>query len=356
MSKFDIGAIFRLRYSRSKLSKTEDMAKRNSDLTRAAQKDDKKCVMDVESKSICLLAYCMLFDINWSSMRRSWARMVNGDQVQDVGRPKGSSGSSATSARSHDAYAWLKRWIEIFGDLDPVGQKFKYVVNYILPADLHEEYSRDFAFSGMARNIFPLSQRSFIRVWSLFIHQERVRVRRKANTTTKCRGKDTKNYSPRVFLGHKLHSSSVWSLCAVCDELLVRSKDPKSNREELARVREARIVHHKDIMELRQLYVDDTQRAKHDFRFQTIAFDGTNSNTCNCPQDWRSSVRGEAVEGTFVPQKIQSVLIHGRALVFYVVPPFVKSGMDLTVSCLIDAMQYVDPRTRVIRFQYDGRP
>jgi hypothetical protein len=28
----------------------------------------------------------------------------------------------------------------------------------------------------------------------------------------------------------------------------------------------------------------------------------------------------------------------------------------LTVSCLIDAMQYVDPRTRVIRFQYDGRP
>jgi hypothetical protein len=136
----------------------------------------------------------------------------------------------------------------------------------------------------------------------------------------------------------------------------VRSKDPKSNREELARVREARIVHHKDIMELRQLYVDDTQRAKHDFRFQTIAFDGTNSNTCNCPQDWRSSVRGEAVEGTFVPQKIQSVLIHGRALVFYVVPPFVKSGMDLTVSCLIDAMQYVDPRTRVIRFQYDGRP
>jgi hypothetical protein len=233
MSKFDIGAIFRLRYSRSKLSKTEDMAKRNSDLTRAAQKDDKKCVMDVESKSICLLAYCMLFDINWSSMRRSWARMVNGDQVQDVGRPKGSSGSSATSARSHDAYAWLKRWIEIFGDLDPVGQKFKYVVNYILPADLHEEYSRDFAFSGMARNIFPLSQRSFTRVWSLFINWERVRVRRKANTTTKCRGKDTKNYSPRVFLGHKLHSTSVWSLCAVCDELLVRSKDPSPTGKSL---------------------------------------------------------------------------------------------------------------------------
>jgi hypothetical protein len=107
-------------------------------------------------------------------------------------------------------------------------------------------------------------------------------------------------------------------------------------------------------MSLRQLYVRDTQRAKHDHTFQTIAFDGTNSNSCNCPQNWRAQIRGEAQEGTYVPQKIQSVLIHGRALLFYVVPPYVSTGMDLTVSCLVDAFSRVDPRVRVIRFQYDG--
>jgi len=92
-------------------------------------------------------------------------------------------------------------------------------------------------------------------------------------------------------------------LRAACDELLARSRDPKATREELGRIREARIVHHMEITELRQLYVNDTQRAKHDMVFQTIAFDGTNSNTCNCPQTWRAAVRGEAADGTFVPQK-----------------------------------------------------
>ena len=102
--------------------------------------------------------------------------------------------------------------------------------------------------------------------------------------------------------------------------------------------------------------MSDTQRAKADYTFQTIAFDGTNSNSCNCPQNWRSEVRGEATDGTFVPQKIQSVLIHGRALIFCVVPPYVPHGMDLTISCLVDALSYVDPRTTVVRFQFDGTP
>ena len=106
-----------------------------------------------------------------------------------MGRPRGSSGASpGTTPRAQDAYAWLKQWIEVFGDLDPVGTKYKYVVSYILPADLHEEYMRDFTFTGLARTLHPLSQRSFTRVWHLFINQEKVRVRQKANTTTKCRG------------------------------------------------------------------------------------------------------------------------------------------------------------------------
>ena len=144
-------------------------------------------------------------------------------------------------------------------------------------------------------------------------------------------------------------------LAAACDELLARSLDPTATRAQRQAIRQSRAEHAKDILLLRQLYINDTQRAKHDQTFQTIVFDGTNSNSCNCPQSWRSEVHGDAQEGTYVPQKIQSVLIHGRALVFYVVPPYVANGMDLTISCLVDALQYVDPMTSTIRFQYDGK-
>ena len=66
------------------------------------------------------------------------------------------------------------------------------------------------------------------------------------------------------------------------------------------------------------------------------------------------AMRDEQADGTFVAQKIQSVLIHGVALIFYPITPNVPLGMDLTVSCLIDALQYLDPRVRKVRFQYDG--
>ena len=107
-------------------------------------------------------------------------------------------------------------------------------------------------------------------------------------------------------------------------------------------------------MSLRSFYQQDIQRAERDFTFQTIAFDGTNSNTCKCPLSWRAAVHDDNADGTFVPQKIQSVLMYGVALIFYVATPYVPLGMDLTVSTLIDAIQYIDPRTRVVRFQYDG--
>jgi len=325
--KFNIGEIFGLRHERTKLAHGEDMDRRNRDLQAAAETDPTRCVMDIGRKCVCLMTYCLVLDINWSSMRRSWSRLTKGHHPPALGRPKNKSGDSLSSARSMDAYAWMKTWIEVFGDEDPVGVKYKYVINYVLASEIYEEYSREFYVNRITLESVPISLRSFTRVWTSFQKEEKVRVRRKANVTTKCQ---------------------------ICDELYLRATDPKTTRAELAEIREARVAHHKDIHRLRQLYMSDTQRAKHDVTFQTIVFDGTNSNSCNCPQGWRSSVRGEKQDGTFVPQKIQSVLIHGRALIFYAVPPCVELGMNLTVSCLVDAMQYVDPRTRVIRFQYDG--
>ena len=188
MEGFNIGDVFRLRYERSRLTGTEDSERRKQDLQRALSNGTKHCRIVVEGRPLCLQAYCMLFNINWASMRRSWSQLTQGTRVQGRGRPKGSSSEICSSTRGMEAYAWLKAWIEVFEDQDPVGTVYKFVVNYISVADLHEQYCRDLEASQVGAGAKALSARAFARVWSQFKREEKVRVRRKANTTTKCQG------------------------------------------------------------------------------------------------------------------------------------------------------------------------
>ena len=370
MALFDAGDIFRLRHARMKMSGTEVIAQRHADLTNALEVTTcpSDCRIRVNGHSICLQAYCMVYNTNYASMKRTWRNLCHGIHgQQSMGRPRGYSGGVMSTARGMQAYAWLKSWLEISADQDPVGQQYKYTINFIGPADLYEEYIADFLANRVGVAETTLSGRAFSRLWSYFKRVEKVRVRRKANTTTKCSSR---------FPQQKKHPASPppiqsffvalgcfrnWFMDGLiiayvgCDELRASSLDPTKTRVELKQIHCARAEHRKDIETLRLLYVNDTQRAKVDHTFQTIAFDGTNSNSCNCPQNWRSEVRGEAADKTYVPQKIQSVLIHGRALLFYIVSPFVHHGMDLTVSCLVDSLAYLDPRTNIVRFQFDGR-
>ena len=69
MSTFNIGDIFRLRYERSRLSYSEAMARRTSDLLQGVGNGGKQCRLQVEGHMICLQAYCMLYNLNWSFMR-----------------------------------------------------------------------------------------------------------------------------------------------------------------------------------------------------------------------------------------------------------------------------------------------
>lgn len=188
MKGFNIGDIYRLRHARHKMSFTETVEKKNHDLQQAWASGDKMGRVAVEGKHICLQAYCMLYNLNWNSARRSWRQLVNGQGRGAMGRPRGSSGGVLSSAKGLQAYAWLKTWIEVNGDQDPVGLKYKYIVNFVLPADLYGEYCADLAVNQICELDLPLSCRAFTRVWAMFKKEEKVRVRRKANTTTKCQG------------------------------------------------------------------------------------------------------------------------------------------------------------------------
>jgi hypothetical protein len=60
---------------------------------------------------------------------------------------------------------------------------------------------------------------------------------------------------------------------------------------------------------------------------------------------------------SYVEQKVIGVVVHGTPdeTIFYVADPRVKSGMDLTTNCLLDAVaHHTDLRATSARFQYDG--
>ena len=190
MGHFDIGDVFRLRHARSKMTPSEALEQRYNDLNLALQtagNSPTHCRLQIRGHSICLQAYCMLYDFNLASMRRTWRRFSAGIHGQhSMGRPRGSSGGVMSTARGMQAYAWLLTWIEVSGDQDPVGHPYKYIINFVLPAELYEEYHRDFTSNQIGLAETALSGRAFARVFAHFRRQEKVRVRRKANTTTKC--------------------------------------------------------------------------------------------------------------------------------------------------------------------------
>ncbi len=138
-----------------------------------------------------------------------------------------------------------------------------------------------------------------------------------------------------------------------CDDLHKRSINAKSNAE-LLQIRELFQKHQSRIRQLRMFYMHDIQRSNVDDTFQTIVFDGSDTRTCRCPQRWRATLHNDTPENSVVEQKIQTVLVHGKALNMYVALPFMECGASLTVSTILDALEYVDPKVQTIRFQFDG--
>ena len=123
----------------------------------------------------------------------------------------------------------------------------------------------------------------------------------------------------------------------------------------MAKIRGDMRDHHQTIHELRAFYMNAISRAANDDTFQTVIYDGSDTNSCKCPHRWRQHMRNEAESNTFIEQKIQTVLIHQRKLLFFMAPEFVPRGGNLTASCVLASLPYIGPEVRVVRFQHDGK-
>ena len=124
-------------------------------------------------------------------------------------------------------------------------------------------------------------------------------------------------------------------------------------RQELNRKRSTHLDH---VFALRKPYEDSKVRCQTDRTFQSIIIDGADNQKCSCPHQWRYHVRREEKPDSAVEQKIETVIVHGTVTNFYVCPPFIPTGMNLTVSVLLDSLLDVPPEVEVLRIQFDGIP
>jgi hypothetical protein len=90
------------------------------------------------------------------------------------------------------------------------------------------------------------------------------------------------------------------------------------------------------------MYQADQIKSRHDSSFICLGIDGSDQMTTYCPQLWMSHLHKDMPENSYVEQKVMVVVVHGMPdeTVFYVCDPRVKSGMDLTVNCLMDALTH----------------
>jgi len=280
---------------------------------------------------LCLNSYPVLYGLPASSFWRTVGQIRNQNRFPaSIGRPHrlNETADPIGSTAAEECIEWIRNWVVLLSDESPTGDDWDRAIDPIDIKEVYEEYAvwfKSFHFTLAAK---PLSFSTFTNIWNHWLKVDRIKVRNKSQTTTKC---------------------------SKCEDLRCRARSIGVTTKELNEIKAERKKHREDIRALRERYQADVQRASHDPTFATIIFDGTDSSYCICPQTWRGMVRMEQASDSCVEQKIQSVLIHGVALCFYVAVPFVPKGMDLTVSVLLDALLLLPPEVQFVRFQFDGQ-
>lgn len=150
------------------------------------------------------------------------------------------------------------------------------------------------------------------------------------------------------------HLLTLCCIYVVCEGLRKIAITRGITREELVVCKAKREAHYKHIRELRMLYHRDWTRSLTDPKFQVITFDGADQAKTRVPQEWRKNVHGEYVSNSALVQKLQSVLMHGKGIRFYVIPPFISKGMDCTVLTIVHSLWELPPSVEEIRLQFDG--
>lgn len=307
-----------------------------------------RCKPALDTKPVCLKAYCHILGLSAATVRKTERRVRRGHSQPAVGRPRSRAGTEVSSSENGEhASAWISAYLLSIAENQPTGSDMDYHMNFIDEGTMYDEYVEHVEATSIRQTPEIISERSFLRVLRGVISKLKIGIRRKANASTKCDGE-----FPISFPFH----SEVMFFSATTSECESLRLEMLSARNNAARetVQAKRQIHTAHIRQLRELYRNAVARAEHCNEFQTVTFDGSDTATCLVPQAWRSNLHKDISEDSQLAQKIQTVLIHGKVLNMYIVPPYIETGAALTISTLLHSLLHVDPRVEIVRFQFDG--
>lgn len=199
-STFNIGEILNMRRERVLMDQSTERQLCIQELTQATKSPEERILVGcklVAYRECCIGGYCLAYGLSRSSVYRMRTQLQAMAKVPNLGagRPKKTREDMQDDAEvgpsSPDQQyieAWLNEWLELEADKDPVGNDCEYVLDLVDSKDVYEEFIADYNANTIFAGSRVASERTFRRVWDWWIIKNRIRIRDKKNTTTKCQG------------------------------------------------------------------------------------------------------------------------------------------------------------------------
>ncbi len=188
--RFQVWEIVKLRTERSSLHMKEQTSRRNHDLVMGyCNFKSKKCMPTLLNRQVCLKGYCIVmgWNYNWVCTELKVLR------IRNENNPHHNPIAHVTRFRrravfTEECKSWIRAWINVTGDHDPTGEQQCFTINFVDIAQLHTIYTHDMRQSDVLLSTRVASVRTFRRQFIEVCKEERVRIRKKIHTSTKCKG------------------------------------------------------------------------------------------------------------------------------------------------------------------------
>lgn len=157
----------------------------------------RKCTPLLLGRRVCLKAYSIITGHSYAGLCNQLTSVSKGYVARRVGRPQSlvlNSGTELQHCQQRSVYLliWLREWIKYNGEAHPTGNEHAWSINFFRKRDVYKEYISSMALFNCDESQI-VSLRTMYRVWKYFIEADRVYVRFKCRTSTKCRGSGIHN-------------------------------------------------------------------------------------------------------------------------------------------------------------------
>ena len=187
--RFQCWEIVKLRTERLSMHVKEQTSCRNHDLVMGYSNFElsNKCMPMLLNRRVCLKGYCIVmgWNYNWVCTELKALRIRNEHNIQ---HPPVHQRFRRKAVFTEECKSWIIGWIQVTGDHDPTGEQQCYTINFVDIVQLHNLYTNETRESDVLVTARVASLRTFRRQFREVCKEQRVRIRKKIHTSTKCKG------------------------------------------------------------------------------------------------------------------------------------------------------------------------